>query len=112
MRIAIPLAQNKLSLHFGHCEEFALVDVDEQTKEISNIVRLQPPAHQPGLLPRWLNAQGVNIVIAGGIGQRAQQLLATNNIEVIVGAPSTEPEELVKAYLDAALQTGDNICNH
>jgi len=55
MRIAIPVTDGKLSAHFGHCEEFAMVDVDEQTSQISNILRLQPPAHEPGVLPQWLS---------------------------------------------------------
>ena len=112
MRIAIPVTAGKLSAHFGHCEEFAMVDVDEQTKEISNIVKLQPPVHQPGVLPQWLNEQQTDIIIAGGMGQRAQQLFAQNNIKVLVGASDQAPEQLVKAYLNDTLETGDNICDH
>jgi len=112
MRIAIPVTAGKLSAHFGHCEEFAIVDVDEQTKEISNIVKLQPPVHQPGLLPQWLNEQQADVIIAGGMGQRAQQLFAQNNIKVLVGASDQAPEQLVKAYLNDTLETGDNICDH
>jgi predicted Fe-Mo cluster-binding NifX family protein len=112
MRIAIPLAQGKMSLHFGHCEEFAIVDVDEKTKEISNITELQPPAHQPGVLPRWLSEQKADVIIAGGMGQRAQQLFAQNNIKVVVGASEQTPEQLVKDYLSDTLETGDNICDH
>jgi len=112
MRIAIPLVQGKLSLHFGHCEEFALVDVDEKTKEISSIATLQPPAHQPGVLPQWLSEQQADVIIAGGMGQRAQQLFAQYNIEVVIGAAGGLPEELVSTYLNGTLQTGDNICDH
>ena len=36
MRIAIPLAGGKLAMHFGHCEQFALFDVDSDNKEIIN----------------------------------------------------------------------------
>ena len=112
MRIAIPVTDGKLSAHFGHCEEFAIVDVDEQTKEISNIVKLQPPAHEPGVLPQWLSENQTDVIIAGGMGQRAQQLFAQNNIRVVVGASDQPPEELVSAYLDNTLETGDNICDH
>ena len=31
MKIAIPLAAGRLCMHFGHCEQFALVDVDGAT---------------------------------------------------------------------------------
>jgi len=112
MRIAIPLAQGKLSLHFGHCEEFAMVEIDELSKEIIHTEYLQAPAHEPGLLPQWLHELGANIIIAGGMGQRAQQLFAQNDIEVVVGASGQAAEELVKAYLNGTLQTTDNICDH
>ena len=112
MKIAIPITNGKLSAHFGHCEEFALVDVNEQTREIANVVKLQPPAHEPGVLPKWLSEQQTDVIIAGGMGQRAQQLFAQNNIKVIVGASDRSVEELASAYLDKTLKTGDNICDH
>ena len=112
MKIAIPLAAGQLSMHFGHCETFALVDVDENSKEISKMISLQPPGHQPGVLPQWLHEQGATVIIAGGMGQRAQQLFAQNGIEVVVGASALPPEQLVEAYINNALQTGENICDH
>ena len=112
MRIAIPITNGKLSAHFGHCEEFALVDVNGQTKEISNILKLQPPAHEPGLLPKWLGEQKADVIIAGGMGQRARQLLAQNNIQVVVGAPAQDPDQLAKDYLNDTLEVGDNVCDH
>jgi predicted Fe-Mo cluster-binding NifX family protein len=112
MKIAIPLAQGKLSLHFGHCEQFAIIDVNEESKEISNRKDLTPPAHEPGVLPRWLHEQDVNVIIAGGMGQRAQQLFAQNSIKVVIGASAVDPEELISAYLQDTLETGANICDH
>ncbi|MBN1362153.1 MAG: P-loop NTPase [Sedimentisphaerales bacterium] len=112
MKIAIPLAGGRLSAHFGHCEQFALVSVDPESKIITEQVLLNPPPHEPGVLPKWLAEQGATAIIAGGMGQRAQRLFADNNIEVIVGAPAETPEELVSNYLAGALKTGENICDH
>lgn len=112
MRIAIPVANGKLSMHFGHCEQFALMDVDEEEKKIVGTTYLTPPPHEPGVLPKWLHEQGANMIIAGGMGNRAQQLFAQNNITVLVGAVGETPEEIATAYLDGTLQTGDNICDH
>jgi ATP-binding protein involved in chromosome partitioning len=112
MRISIPLAQGKLSLHFGHCDQFAIFDIDENLKKIIGRKDATPPAHEPGVLPRWLHENNVNVIIAGGMGQRAQQLFAQNDIKVVIGASAQSPEELVSAYLDKSLETGDNICDH
>jgi len=112
MRIAIPITNDRLSSHFGHCEQFAIFDVDTDTKNIKDQQTLIPPPHEPGLLPSWLSEQGVELVISGGMGRRAQQLFNQNQIEVVIGAPVDTPENLVLAYLNKTLQDGENICNH
>ena len=112
MRIAVPLAQGKLSLHFGHCDQCAIFDIDENVKRLINREDATPPGHEPGVLPRWLHENNVSVIIAGGMGQRAQQLFAQNNIKVVIGASGQSPEELVSAYLENTLETGDNICDH
>ena len=112
MRIAIPMAEGKLCMHFGHCQAFAMIEVDREQKKILSTEMLQPPAHEPGVLPRWLNEQGVNLVVAGGMGARAQGFFSEFGIEVMVGAPSDEPEKVVAALLDGTLQLGKNICDH
>jgi predicted Fe-Mo cluster-binding NifX family protein len=112
MKIAIPMADGRLCMHFGHCQMFALVEVDEGGKQIVETKMLEPPAHAPGVLPAWLHEQGADVVIAGGMGQRAQMLFAQNDIEVLVGAPSETPEALATAWLEGTLQTGQNICDH
>jgi ATP-binding protein involved in chromosome partitioning len=112
MRIAIPVTAGKLSLHFGHCEQFALLDVNSDTRTIETTTMLSAPAHEPGLLPRWLAEQGANMIIAGGMGQRAQTLFTDNGIQVVIGAPVEAPDIIVKQYLDGSLTTGENICDH
>jgi len=112
MRIAIPVASGRLSMHFGHCEAFALVDVDPQSKTVLKQESVPAPEHEPGLLPRWLAEQGAKLIIAGGMGQRAQGLFAERGITVVVGAPPETPETVVRAYLDGTLKTGGNVCDH
>ena len=86
--------------------------MDEQSHEVSQKTTLRPPAHEPGVLPAWLHEQGAQVIIAGGMGQRAQQLFVQNNIQVVVGAPLASAEELAMAYVNGTLQMGDNICDH
>ena len=112
MRIAMPLAAGKLCAHFGHCEEFALVDVDPATKEVVALNIIAAPEHQPGLLPDWLAGQGAGAIIAGGMGSRAQTLFSEHGIKVIVGAAPDSPEALARQYIAGTLASGDNICDH
>ena len=110
MKIAIPVAGGKLSMHFGHCELFNVYDVDNKT--ITNTDSLTPPPHEPGVLPAFLAEQGVTCIIAGGMGQRAQSLFSEQNITVITGAPADDPKVVVESYLAGSLQTGANTCDH
>ena len=112
MRIAIPVANGRLAMHFGHCEEFALLDMDTDSKTVVRKESVTPPAHEPGLLPRWLAERGVNAIIAGGMGMRAQAIFAENDIVVVVGASAEEPESLALAYVNDTLETGSNVCDH
>jgi predicted Fe-Mo cluster-binding NifX family protein len=112
MRFAIPVSGGAMSAHFGHCDQFALIDVDETSKQIIKKELVESPGHQPGLLPQWLSEKGVTLVIAGGMGSRAQGLFQQNNIGVIIGTMESDPEKAVLNYLNGALETGANICDH
>ena len=112
MRYAVPVSGGMVSPHFGHCEQFALIDVDEQTKRILKKELVPSPGHQPGLLPQWLAERGAAFVIAGGMGSRAQSLFRQNGIRVITGALESDPEKAVLGYLNGQLAVGDNICDH
>ena len=112
MKIAIPTAEKQLCMHFGHCEQFAFVTVDPDTKNISGTDYLTPPPHEPGVIPQWVAENGGNLVIAGGMGQRAQEIFNQHGVDVVVGAQPDTPENLVMAYLNGSLQTGQNACDH
>jgi predicted Fe-Mo cluster-binding NifX family protein len=112
MRYALPLSGGLVSAHFGHCEHFALFDVDEPNKKIMAKELVASPPHQPGLLPVWLAEQGVSLVIAGGMGSQAQSLFQQNRIGVVIGVSESDPEEAVLKYLEGNLDSGANICDH
>lgn len=110
MKFAVPTYQGKLCLHFGHCEVFTIVTAAKDNQLTAQTVT--PPPHEPGVLPKWLSEQGVNCVIAGGMGVRAQDLFKAAGVNVIVGASVKTPEELVTDYLNGNLQCGANTCDH
>ncbi len=108
--LVIPVSDGKLSAHFGHCEEFAFIETRD-----GKIVKMEmrnPPAHEPGVLPRWLHEQGADVAIVGGMGEKAQELLKEKGIEIIIGAPVDSPESLANRYLSNTLTSGANVCDH
>ena len=53
-----------------------------------------------------------NLIIAGGMGNRAQTLFAQQGIQVVTGAPADPPEQIVAGYIAGKLETGQNLCDH
>ncbi len=110
MKFAVPTFNNELTAHFGHCEKFAIIETDNNTLVKEEFIN--PPVHQPGAYPRFLADMGVDVIIAGGMGQKARSLFAAHNIQVCVGVIEGSPRELVNQFLDNTLTTGHNLCDH
>jgi predicted Fe-Mo cluster-binding NifX family protein len=109
-KFAIPTVDKILTAHFGHCDQFAIIDTENDG--IISVDFVSPPVHQPGVYPRFLAEQGVDVIISGGMGHKAQDLFAQNNIEVCMGVIDGSPRSLVEQYLKKQLQTGQNLCDH
>ncbi|MCK5154250.1 MAG: NifB/NifX family molybdenum-iron cluster-binding protein, partial [Spirochaetales bacterium] len=106
---AVPTLNKKLTAHFGHCQSFAVLRVEND--RIVEEDYLDPPEHQPGSYPAFLAGKGVNTIIAGGMGVMAQNLFKENNIEVFMGLDAEDPSNLVELYLQDKLENGDNLCD-
>lgn len=107
MKIAVASEGKYASEHFGHCEGFAVYEVDENKMLKKDFI--QNPGHRPGFLPSFLKELGVNVVISGGMGETAQQLFAQNNIKVIVGSEGY-CDDIVQQYLNGELKSTGSIC--
>lgn len=107
---AVPTIHGKLCAHFGHCETFAIIETENQ--KITNTNFVNPPVHEPGVYPKFLADKGVSTIISGGMGGKAQDLFAQNNIEVFMGIGAENPEVLVEQYLNKQLKSGENLCDH
>lgn len=108
--IAIPSENKVLCAHFGHCQEFAIIEVEDG--KIVSESWIDPPEHVPGLYPKFLAEKGVSVVIAGGMGVSAQTLFKNNNIDVYYGVKADAPKTVVEIYLAGDLQAGENLCDH
>ncbi len=110
MKFAIPTLNSEITAHFGHCDKFAIVETTNN--KITNEEILTPPVHQPGSYPKFLAEKGVDVIIAGGMGQKAQVLFTQNNIKVHLGVISGTARKLVEDHINNQLKTGGNLCDH
>ena len=84
----------------GTCEEIGIFEVDRQTKQILRKSLHKAPTHLPGILPRRLKELRADVIVATEMGEQAQQLLEQQGMEVVLGASSKPPEQVVSDYLN------------
>lgn len=107
MKVAISTDGDLVSAHFGRCPSFTIVEL-EGNKLISKYT-IDNPGHHPGFLPQFLKEKGVNAIVAGGMGQRAQMLFDESGIKTIMGI-SGKVDEVVKQAAAGILKGGESLC--
>ena len=109
MKIAVSTDYGSVSAHFGRCASYTIYDIKK-----SNILskeEIPNPGHEPGFLPQFLSEKGVQCIIAGGMGPRAQGLFAQKNIETIIGIQGAV-DVVIQKYLNKGLEAGKDLCDH
>lgn len=110
LKIALPTTdKQKVDEHFGHCKFFAVYQVEDN--QILETSYLEAPVHAPGVLPKFLGENKVDVIITGGMGQMAINLFKQQNIEVILGAQGSIDENL-KVYMGGDLVSTGEACKH
>ena len=112
MKIAVPTTDGKLCTHFGHCETFSFVEVDDENKKILSIEILAPEGGVSCQSAGWVATQGIDMLLAGGMGQRPLSIFLEQDVQVVLGCPELEVQEVVKQYLEGVLESGENSCGH
>ena len=93
-----------MSYHFGHCPYFVLVDVEGN--QVVNVESMPNPfadEHNVGDLPSFMHSKGVNVIITGGMGPKAQQYFADYGITPIIGAYG-KVKDVLEEYLKSKVE--------
>lgn len=109
MRIAISTDNGMVAPHFGRCSQYTIVDIEDSEVKNKNII--DSPGHAPGAIPKFLQEMGCTLIIAGGMGQKAQGLFRQSGIDWIIGVRG-EIEAVIKDYLNNTLVAGESSCEH
>jgi predicted Fe-Mo cluster-binding NifX family protein len=107
LKVAIPTENKSISPHFGRCPNFTIVDIEGG--KVKGKKEIKSPGHSPGLLPDHFSSLGIDTVIAGGMGTRAQELFSQKNIKVILGAEG-ETENIIDDIINNRLNEGTSSC--
>lgn len=106
-RVAIATDGAQATGHFGHCEGFTIIDVEDG--RIVDRRFIPNPGHKPGFLPMFLGDQGINTVVSGGMGAMAVNLFNERGIDVIIGAVGSV-DDVMDQYLAKTLVSTGSVC--
>lgn len=112
MKIALPSNGTDVDGHFGHCEFFTILTLDD-AKKIVETETVTPP---PGCgcksnIVSTLVEKGVSVMLAGNMGQGAVNLLEASNIQVVRGCAG-KIEDVVAQWLAGNVQDQQIVCDH
>jgi len=110
MKIALAKDAHLVAPHFGRCEGYEIVEImDGEVLERETVAN---PGHEPGALPKMLNGLGVDAIVAGGMGPKAQEFFDEYGIQTVTGG-SGSLNEVIEAIAWGKLNAGgDNTCHH
>jgi len=110
MKIAIPTKNNVVDNHFGHCEYFTVFTVENnQIVKRENIPSLQGCGCKSSIVTD-LKAHGVDIMLAGNMGQGAINKITSANIKLIRGC-SGDVNNTINDYLAGNIKDTFIVCN-
>lgn len=107
MKIAVTYENGQVYQHFGHTEQFLIVEAESGRR---SVVPTDGAGH--GALAALLQSHGVTHLICGGIGAGAQQALRQAGI-ALYGGVSGNAEEAAKALVAGTLSYNPAVrCSH
>ena len=113
MKIALPVTNNnQIDSHFGHCDFYRIFSISEE-REITDQKTI-PSLQGCGCklnIASVLAADGVNIMLAGGIGMGAVNVLKSAGIDVVRGC-SGDATEVLMEYLSGNISDSGEVCHH
>ncbi|MBE6856810.1 MAG: dinitrogenase iron-molybdenum cofactor biosynthesis protein [Ruminococcus sp.] len=110
MRIAVTYENGQIFQHFGHTAEFKLYDIADGKIEGEQVVSTNGSGH--GALAGFLTANGVEVLICGGIGGGAQNALAQAGIKLFGGVIGSA-DAAVNEFLNGTLGFNPDVkCSH
>ena len=109
MRIAVPAEsrnglESPISQHFGRCPVFVMVDTEDG--KVTSVEEIDNPfygQHVPGQVPGFIQSQGADVILVGGMGHRALAFFEQCGIEAVTGAVGTV-HQAIEEFLGGRLQ--------
>lgn len=110
IKIAIPTKENMVDDHFGHCEYYTILTVnqDHQITGSETVPSPQGCGCKSGIAAK-LEKMGVSVMLAGNMGQGALNVLTAHQIKVVRGCAGNI-QDVATAYLEGKISDSGIGC--
>ena len=108
MKVAISTDSGKVCGHFGRAPDFTFIIIEDN--KVIEKVTLPNPGHAVGTIPQFVNEQGANYMVTGGMGHRAVQFFEQYGIEVIMGVEG-DIDDVIEKIIKGTLEGGESLCS-
>lgn len=111
MKIAVPVISSELiDDHFGHCAFYRVYTVSDNNEIVlEEIINSEQGCGCKSNIASVLAEKGVTLMLAGGIGGGAINVLKNAGITVVRGCKGN-PKEAVKQYIAGSLTDNGLTC--
>lgn len=110
MKLAVTYENGQVFQHFGHTAQFKLYEIEEGKVASSRVVDTNGSGH--GALAGFLQAQGVQALICGGIGGGARTALAQAGIQLFGGVSGSADRAAEDFAAGTLAFDPDVLCSH
>lgn len=110
MKIAIPTRDGMVDNHFGHCDHYTIWTVEQKQIIASEIYPSPVGCGCKSDVAERLAEMGVSVMLAGNMGDGANNKLQSAGIKVIRGC-SGKVEEVLRSYLSGYIMDSGISCS-
>lgn len=111
MKIAVPTRENMVDNHFGHCDHYTIFTICGNDVTMKEILPSPQGCGCKSGIATVLRMKGVQVMLAGNMGEGAKNVLESNDIKVVRGQ-SGNIDDLVAAYLAGEINDSGVGCSH
>ena len=111
MKIAVPTREGHVDDHIGHCDHYTIVTIENRQIVARETLPSPEGCGCKSGIATVLKDMGVEVMLAGNMGEGAKNVLQKNNIAVVRGC-SGNIETLVQSYLLGFILDSGEKCDH
>jgi predicted Fe-Mo cluster-binding NifX family protein/predicted DNA-binding protein (UPF0251 family) len=111
MIVAVPYLQGNVNAHFGSTQAFMVAEGVDGKLEKTTVFEVQGMQHNHSGIAGFLKEQGVEVILAGGMGGPMQQALKMQGFELYCGVQGPAIAA-VEAFLRGEIEQSESTCGH